>query len=390
MAMTHSQKIDDILEISRKRDIAIYGTSQMAIDFCQILIDNKLDILCFLDDSPTDDRIIGFPVYSIYDFLLTDLRDLYIVVVRPEDDFPARIRPLFLSLGLRPDVNFNSRFNDLLYVEEWRKPILLDIDLGHTKSGDLPGYNLFGNVSNPEAQIIVTLGGGAVDAYDAQYVKSWPEYLYYMISADMDDIVMYNGGVNGYSSPQLVQKLIRDILPLQPRLVIVYGGFDDAYYFPRPQTRRWRHPFVSETLERIYSFAEFEKEFISFGLENVTSPADFWIDNMRTMHAIAEEFKFSFFSILQPNIFTSQILRSEKELKRLSLSLMRSYHNEMTFTDFVSEVRDSVAAYDYIWDYTSVFDGLGGVYWDHNHLTGRGGELIAMNIYENLQCRGIL
>lgn len=111
------------------------------------------------------------------------------------------------------------------------KRYILDTNLGHNFLADskYPGIMVYGDDTAEDFKIAV-LGGSTTDG-KFTFFKSWPELMYEELgNQNFKNVTVYNGGVSGYASGQELLKLIRDMIPLKPDMVIVYDGFNDLNY----------------------------------------------------------------------------------------------------------------------------------------------------------------
>lgn len=100
----------------------------------------------------------------------------------------------------------------------------IDVNFGHTylTTSKYSGITVYGEENEKDYKIAV-LGGSTTDGAAFPF-QSWSRILHEKL---WDGITVYNGGVSGYASGQELVKLIRDILPLKPDMVVVYDGFNE-------------------------------------------------------------------------------------------------------------------------------------------------------------------
>lgn len=381
-----------------QKEVLVYGVGEEARNICQHLRHNKIAVQCFLDYCPASTTFEGRPVRSVFDLFFENLRNKYIIVTlrRPWD--MHGLFPFLAELGLKLGEDFEE-FAGLRSENH-----VLDATLGtsYHATGELAGFAGWGDRENPNARLVVTLGGSTTSAHRSHYdgVTSWSEFLYRKLAAIDPDFVVLCGGVAAYNSTQEFLKFLRDVVPLNPELVISYSGVNDAGTYPLPQyhPNRGGRPFISKEVEQFWRTAydkcngqimgDYSGRGISFGLKNDKSAAKFWVDNMRMMRSISEEFSIRFAPFLQPCLLTGEV-EGKEVLLRLSegydLWTVSSYKLRERLAEFYAEARESIADYKYITDLTQIFNDKGaGIYLDLAHTTGKGHRIIAEEIFAHI------
>ena len=95
--------------------------------------------------------------------------------------------------------------------------------------GELPGFAVYGDLNAPREEVIriVALGGSTTEPSSTQ---CWPQKLYEELTKRGYSCLVLNGGVAGYSTNQELFKFIRDVMPLNPDIVISLSGVNDLGY----------------------------------------------------------------------------------------------------------------------------------------------------------------
>ncbi|MCH7908424.1 MAG: SGNH/GDSL hydrolase family protein, partial [Candidatus Hydrogenedentes bacterium] len=223
--------------------------------------------------------------------------------------------------------------------------------------------------------------------------------------------VVYNGGVSGYSSNQELLKLIRDVLPLEPDIVVSLNGINDlsfrhsvpAHPMVHPYQRRLLESIVHEKSPRIFPNVvtmgrHFVERFVpnlnriagvNYGTYVVTQDHQQWARNVRLMHTISKEFGIAYMCFLQPTLGTGEYEPNPEDLKLMA----EANQGHGMFLDrlesFYGEARHVAAESDYIEDFTDLFSGKTGLYRDARHPNAEGYALIARSIFNTLRNRGI-
>lgn len=292
-------------------------------------------------------------------------------------------------------------WNQMIIDEDWGKNIggkgfdSYDLMLGYQRLDDLPGFSIFEDKSKERVCTIVTLGGSTTDPYTGN-VKSWSEFLFYKLSDMGINVKIICGGVSAYHSRQEVQKLIRDVLPMKPDIVISYSGINDTEYFQMRHVSREYPDFMlfqmefnnyamRKALKKGYFLgARYSKEIdnCSYGIKNKDDFATRWINNERIMNSICTEFGIKFYSILQPCRDYGGYIKTEK-LEKATFKRNLEY-NIQTTIKFYEDVRNNIAKYDFIIDFSNLFNNQTNIFYDYCHVFEKGNRVIATAILKEI------
>lgn len=260
----------------------------------------------------------------------------------------------------------------------------LDINLGHNYIADskYPGIMVYGEERETDYKIAV-LGGSTTDG--AMYpFKPWAKLLYEELG--QKDVTVYNGGVRGYTSGQELIKLIRDILPLKPDMVIVYDGVNEV-------NTNTRFPFSFEYSYKVFEYANMhlEDDYIVDNTKEVCQGVeveckmdcfDNWLCNMQSMYALTEQRNIKFFCFCQPWL-PSKKDKTEKD-KNILLSMSGVVLDSLLNKSFRSHLEQRSSIPEYIYDLSHIFDGK-DVYMDLCHVWEEGNRVIAGEIKKVIQ-----
>lgn len=263
----------------------------------------------------------------------------------------------------------------------------LDINLGFTFLTDdkYPGIVIHGEDKEEDYKIAIL---GASTAESKLYsFRSWAQLLYEELCDCLFDntLTIYNGSVSGYTSGQELIKLIRDIIPLKPNMIIVYDGGNEF-------GKDIGHPFSFSYAKEVYEFARkhmeeddytnFSKE-VYTGIDTGLNEFDGWLLNIRHMHAIAADHDIKFFSFCQPVLGCKDGITYEEKNMLLSLpgEVADAYmHKESIFKKHLAKEENIP---EYIYNITNAFDGIDDVYMDSCHVKNeKGNRIIANKIKE--------
>lgn len=266
-----------------------------------------------------------------------------------------------------------------------RKTQILDTNLGHNYlfGSKYPGLMIYGTDRESDYKIAVlgaSTTGGKVFAF-----KSWPELMYdELCNKGFQNITIYNGGISGYTSGQELLKLIRDIIPMEPDMIIVYDGLSDL-------TMSFQYPLTGGYIKKVFEFAKEniegdeddslflgEKLPICQGIKVSEDVFSAWLSNIRTMYAVANERDIRFYSFCQP------MLGSKKEKTDAEKSMLLSVYSPSITNLMNGSFRKRISQMgrlpSYIYDLSHIFDYESDVYMDHCHVWEKGNQIIAKAI----------
>lgn len=408
------KKLEYLTALAEVKKPIIYGVGPAASLMHALLRARGREVFCFVGDANRGGEFEGCPRRSVYDLLLEELEDKFVILTTKSPTTLAvdwsQARNNLKSLGLLSKKDFFDPY-------PVSQLTCLDANLGHNQPGGehWPGFKTCLGSGSPEARTIVTLGASTTDSFLSRYSAyflSWPEFLGRRLAAAGARVNLFNGAVIDYTSSQELIKLIRDVIPQAPDTVISFSGISDFNKYIPPEKEavyganadfksmlnRCRRPFLSRSTELFYSTGQ--QHFlehahwrdkgdlggeISFGLRNDKTGARFWVDNMRMMHALGREFGFTFIGILQPSVYTLQNSKFQA-LNQKHINTRWGCQLERKMRRCYDQARELIAEYQYILDYTSIFDAVDDyVYCDYAHVIPEANQIIAARIHEDLR-----
>ena len=257
----------------------------------------------------------------------------------------------------------------------------MDPNLGYNHIGDgiYTGFKKYGLDGAP---IIVTLGNSTTDPWQFPF-KNWSQLLYEELLKNGIKACILCGGISGYMSSQELLKLLRDVLPLHPKMVICYEGFQDIHMLFREK----EYPFVSKYQKTYLSKLNIDQwidiyytKGYSMGIDSHFTAYQLWKYCMRCMYALCKEFGVRYYGILQPSIYNSLPSPSGKEWEVLLHCEVRDDYLRC-FEKFFEEYRNDDWNPSYIHDLTNILKGDGEEWIDTVHVTEGGNKRIAQAIY---------
>ncbi len=317
--------------------------------------------------------------------------------------------PLFFPRN--PEKDSRNQFDTRVFMST------LDPHLSHLQSQELyeknrskPGFIIYGSEAKESDLTIVTLGGSTTDSH---FEFNWPKKLAEILVAQGLNVHVYNGGVSGYSSNQELFKLIRDVEPLDPDIVISFSGINDlgglhyTNYYPmiHPYHVRVYKMLLNQdvapsrllpNLVRAGRKILIEKEQpdigLSLGVPNSIKPASQWIRNQQIMQNISELFGIKMLTVLQPTMAIDYTPEGE-EIEMLKQAV-KNYEWKGDYLDtastFYAKVRDSLPVIPNAVDFSNMYLTETGVYRDARHEGDEGTSLIAQSIARTLKDKGWL
>lgn len=312
-----------------------------------------------------------------FDLCYEDRDDIFVVYLGDDGDYLEQIAK---ETGIEEIYGTSARST--------LHKIILDPNLGYNvKYGQEISINILSKVVSERQVTIGILGNSTSDLY---YVpeKSWMSYLCDMALEHGISIKLLCGGVAGYNVAQETIKLMRDMIPLCPNMVVSYSRTNQ---FHRVQDNEgFIHPFTMSLYEaithrmvktRVYQYIP-----RIYDKDSVVSNAEHWMMQERIMHAICKEFGVVFHAFAQPNITEKKTYSSYdyELLECLDHSFLKRYHDTM---GKISElVRGGAEKYPWCHDLSNIFDDCDGdVYIDYCHVTDRGNEIVAQRIFETIE-----
>lgn len=394
-----------LMERCNQKKVLVYGVGQEAIDLYRYLSMKNFEISCFIDEMHAGEQIDSISVISPIDTVYESPGSFFIIIAKPDVQYAAS-RKVFLDIGLIEDIDFTYHSE----VPLTKEAKCYDVTLSYNRAiGSIEGFEVFGNTEDPNAKLIVVLGGSTTESVYL-FIKGWAQYLAELLDRNHFSAIIYCGGIAGYSSSQELLKLIRDVLPMKPDIVLSYSGLNDLYGYPKPTEKiRNGRPFIThfqvEFIDKIIKklaptheqlpvmhdlmWQENGNTTVYFGLKNKKTASELWLDNTRIMHAISKEFGITFLSFFQPFAFNGFYKISNIQTilynRKSPTCIVDGYEKwGKPYSDDVAKIIREIKKYDYIFDFSRIFEECEGVYFDASHVYERGNVIIANNIYEVL------
>ena len=388
---------DYLKERCQNRRLILYGTGREALKIATYLPRHGLDFEYFISNSTESHDIAGKKVRHYLDVAYENRDDIFVIIADDNECYGISRRK-FLDLGLVEDLGFTYYKNVLQQSEPYHYDVTLSYSRIRAESGFkfIEGFELFGDTLNPDALKIVALGGSTTES-TLYFIKGWAQYLADLLKKSQIPAVVYCGGINGYTSSQELLKLIRDVLPLEPDIVLSFSGLNDVYtstyelHWPEKEKR----PFVSHFQAKFFGnlveqFPE-KNRVIYYGLKNDKTASEVWLNNARMMHAVATEFGVSFLSFYQPYCYIGgyELTDSQRIIfsrwQNAGIRILNISEQDIRLMAEISQtITDEIKNYDYITDLTNIFSGHTNIYRDVAHVYEHGNQIIAQHIFHKI------
>lgn len=369
-----SRDIMRIIKSIENKKLVLYGAGKMAEAAIEKLRLLDIEVAYCVEDDMSDIHV-EVPVCDVYSLML-EKDDYYIYIVKNDVKKCGRILE---GMGLKFYYDYNIFSNAGLLVNIFAD-CLLDANLGYTlpyKGTDGKGVKIFGDLNNAK-RIIAILGGSTSDPC-AYMWKSWGEILWEMSGEDTAVVVC---AVMGYSSSDEVLKLMRDVIPVNPDIIISYSGVNDIAY---------NYPYVNSYQRDLYEKIKRIKldgpktyvgieDRVCYGSGHNIPHAERWMNNQRIMKSIASEFGIEYIAFLQPTLYTKKCGEKDEEVLRY----VEGNINIAGRMEYINDIKNMLSQreYEYIVDATSWLDEYDGLFYDYCHVEETGNKYIAEKIYQ--------
>lgn len=361
-----------IIEEANGKKVLITDNTKDDLIICNFLKWKKIEFVCyrFEDTIKGIERGLVWEEYYIWVTMCPELRRKISNLV----DCGIELTNIHYIYYAVPDLDIN------------RPQDVYDVNLGFTRQDEMGGFTVFSRDNYRDAdRIIVILGNSTSDATFA-YCRSWGEFLYEKLIANGENVAVLCGGMIRINSSQELLKLIRDVIPQEPDIVINVSGVCNIDINYKDQLLE-DHPYIWNYQKDLFENKIKNKKIyinrknkvrvksINYGLENKKSYAKWWVDDMRMMHAVCVEFNIKYWAILQPNMYMGNYKLTGTE----HTSKDKEYPQRIRA--WYKEVKGLIKNEEYILDFTNLYDGYKNIYWDTCHVYENGNRIMAEAIY---------
>lgn len=371
--MDIKEKIGRIVPNDSRKKVILYGMGGMGLNALCLLkrFGKRVDYGVDGDVGKRGKKIWDIEIKSPYDLMYEDKENTIVFVTAIMG--MKEITKLLEGMGYVYNRNYF-----LTFATELSAPFTyLDPVLSYSRGdeGDYEKVSFIGErEGRKEERVILVVGGSTTDG--TMYgIKSWPYFLQQRVG---EKIQIYNGGIAGYTSSQELLGLLRDgLLKIKPDLVIDYSGNNDATIDSYGFTLPYFHS-IMEKLPECYkkNVGEVPEVYYGESIEKVRR----YIMNIRMMRGACQELGCEFISILQPVMWTCVDYKCnamEQEYRRVP-AIEQTGRKTL---DFYSKAIEEIQKYDYIYDFTRIFNYEEDCFYECVHCNEKGNEIIADKVY---------
>lgn len=352
-----------------EKKIVIFGAGAGGRVVFQECMKNALPVAYFVDNGKKGTFFESIEVKDPLDLMYEEENSLCVLISACRDALCREIAGELEGMGFIAGKDFFIPRTGRIYA-----PLdLFDPFLGYSRKGErLDGFHITEGVTENAPKIVV-LGGSTSDPTFGN-ITSWVEVFAEKLKKNGYDFAVYNGAIAGYCVNQELLKFLRDILPLSPLLVITMDGFNDATQ-PRMEENPFYHPFLAESLEKMFENTAKEKMDINGGIQAMVlgtgekiSRSQFYLRILASLHGAAAANDITHIGFLQPNS---------------SLEKDSSFASLKGVTDFYREVLERKP--DYLVDASLILENTSDSYMDYAHYSKKGNEIIAGFVLEKVE-----
>lgn len=390
MGKGYCNSIKKIKEIAGNRELIFWGTDYLSQYVYDDLLDMGYDIKYFVSEhAKQDTEVHGKQVKLDIELFYENKENIFVVafVVKNHGNIYQRLT----------DMGFVFEKDFLLYGFGGyiQKFDVIDSLLGYNRYyGDMLGFKISGSEERNTYKILI-LGGSTTDPTMGNQTP-WAEYLYQKLISVQVDVMVINGGMAGYSTYQEFYKFVRDGLLFAPDMLITYDGLNDVTSMAMDKDYPMLMPYARKVYDNIEKKGDFAPDTLEIrnasrivhGLKQTNQDdAGKWMDNIRKIHAIAEEFGVLHIGFFQPMLKTGKaiISKRQKVLIETVAEELPVYNIWMDgMEEFYGKVLPFLDEKGYMNDLTSIFDGKENIYYDFCHATDIGNAIIADAVYHTI------
>jgi hypothetical protein len=261
-------------------------------------------------------------------------------------------------------------------------------------------------VPHLERPIIVALGGSTTAAFEFPDESSWSEELARLLDENKLPGTVINFGNSSYKSSQEMLVFIRDILQLNPDIVISYDGVNEVFgflkdypiysgytlltydYVAKNQSTFVYLPNTIFYLTKIIKRDKTKTQKVFYGVKSNRSVDDVLLENWNIIKAICDSRNIRFYCVLQPFACNSEKTTTPELLQRHWKGKFGG--NPKIREDLIQMcdlARKKMEQQNHFKDFTTIFDNNNSkdiFIWEDDtcHVSKMGNRIIARNMYQ--------
>lgn len=274
--------------------------------------------------------------------------------------------------------------NDFCFIDKacaWGKLTAcnsVDPTMGYSSIGyDEMGVKIVGNINSLGLKIGIIGASLADETYFDR--KIWTQFLYETLTSKGMNIVEILGASYGYTTSQCLLKLIRDVIPYEPNIVLDYCPVENDCYYGESLTA----PYVVGYQKKMMSLLEnklrdrFEEKVVqtvSLGAQNSMRTAQVILDNMRMKQAICDAYGIRYICVFPPSCATKKVLSARDMTLQWcwekNAIVTRKVYAEIEKTMEKDLMQNVVDARGWV-------DDVEGAFYDQFHMYEEGNRIVA-------------
>ena len=377
----------NIIRDSQSKKLVIYGRGLEAIEMKHLLRMLDVQIEYIVDDVQSECEQMGIVIKPVYDLLYEEEDQIKVIVTANKEKQCDILEKMGLRKGSQYD--FISAYN---YEQKMR--YIVDTTLGYNfvSNGnmDRPGIVELGESGGIT---LVLIGGSTTDEMLFPF-RSWGYFLTDKLKQNGYKVKVLNGGCGGYRSSQELVKIIRDIIPIKPDIIVSYTGYNDSHMslWDKEKQYPFIHPYQKEVFEQVSeniaysgSCSKLSSENYTMGISDERPRWYRFTDNIKMINSICNRFGIAYKAFLQPCLITKKKNKQDMELNMHLGFSNQDMEASAVFYKNVIQVKP-----DCMEDVTCLFDNESDIYLDICHVTEHGNEVIAQYMYEYLTEKGLI
>lgn len=254
----------------------------------------------------------------------------------------------------------------------------LDPTMGYSSVAyDENGVKIRGNIDSAGLKIGILGASLADETYFDR--KIWTQFLYERMISTGKDIIEILGASYGYTTSQCVLKLLRDVIPYKPDIVLDYCPLENDCFYGESLTA----PYIVGYQKKMMSLLNgrlkdrFEEKMVrtfSFGVQCSKRTSDIILDNMRLKKAICDAYGIMYICVFPPSCVTKKVLSS----KDMSLQWCWEKNGivaKKVYSEIEKKMEESLL--ECVVDARDWVDGEEGAFYDQFHMYERGNQIVA-------------
>ena len=363
--MSNTDTIQKILSKHPGKKLVIFGAGNGGLYVHYHALEAGAATAFFVDNTKAGTTFCRLPVLSPYDLMYEDPEKLLVIIGVNQQNAVAEILEQLAGIGLQEGFNVEvPEFGNMYAPADYLDPLL-----AYSRMDDLPGFKV--NRSTTEKPLKIFCLGGSTSDWSFGGYRCWGDFYCQILAENGIAADFYNGAMAGYHSSLELLKLIRDVIPMKPDVLLILNGVNDGNQYPLAH-HPMHHAYTGKVFER---FAAPENasgleingaiKGVLYGPEDDTSALETYFRNMRMMKSLCDEFKIRFFPVLQP-----------------TKTFQKAVIPDMPLVKFYSEAVNALALHTFIADGTQWLGEGENMYFDYIHYNENGNRRIAQKFFE--------